>query len=170
MQNKYKLQLCIIVYSILLLFILFFIFYFQSYSTYFRYGVPSSNQEPLIIISIKIDNYYKYFCLLFGIAIIRIIKVTIVEIADPIISFNVYNPDKKNISEFNKFELQFYTNTLSLIDNLRYVLTIMITISQIDLAIYSVIISEITTIFTVKLLLNQKTFHNNDNDIYNYIV
>ena len=39
---------------------------------------------------------------------------------------------------------------------------------QIDLAIYSVIISEITTIFTVKLLLNQKTFHNND-DVYNLI-
>ena len=50
---------------------------------------------------------------------------------------------------------------LYLIDNLRYVFTLMITISQIDLAIYGVLVGEITSIFTIRMLLNEKTFNNN---------
>ena len=161
MEVKKKLQLCILVYGILLILIVIIINFFQTKSTYFRWGVPNKDEEPLIIISVNIDNYYKYFSLLFLITIIRIIKVGVTEIADPIITFNIYNPDKKNIEDFGKNELQFYGNMLYLIDNLRYVLTLMITISQIDLAIYGVLVGEITSIFTIRMLLNEKTFNNN---------
>ena len=161
MEVKKKLQLCILVYSILLILIVIVINFFQTKSTYFRWGVPNKDEEPLIIISVNIDNYYKYCCLLFLITIIRIIKVGVTEIADPIITFNIYNPDKKNIEDFGKNELQFYGNMLYLIDNLRYVFTLMITISQIDLAIYGVLVGEITSIFTIRMLLNEKTFNNN---------
>ena len=161
MEVKKKLQLCILVYGILLILIVIIINFFQTKSTYFRWGVPNKDEEPLIIISVNIDNYYKYFSLLFLITIIRIIKVGVNEIADPIITFNIYNPDKKNIEDFGKNELQFYGNMLYLIDNLRYVLTLMITISQIDLAIYGVLVGEITSIFTIRMLLNEKTFNNN---------
>tara|TARA_B100000674_G_C37682184_1_gene842047 strand:- start:350 stop:850 length:501 start_codon:yes stop_codon:yes gene_type:complete len=161
MEVKKKLQLCILVYSILLILIVIVINFFQTKSTYFRWGVPNKDEEPLIIISVNIDNYYKYFSLLFLITIIRIIKVGVNEIANPIITFNIYNPDKKNIEDFGKNELQFYGNMLYLIDNLRYVFTLMITISQIDLAIYGVLVGEITSIFTIRMLLNEKTFNNN---------
>ena len=51
---------------------------------------------------------------------------------------------------------------LYLIDNIRYVFTLMITISQIDLALYSVLVGEITSIFTIRMLLNEKTFINTE--------
>lgn len=161
MEARNKLQFCILVYGILLISIIIIINLFQTKSTYFRWGVPNNEEEPLIIISVKIDNYYKYICLLFFITIIRVIKVIVTEIADPIITFNIYNPDKKNINEFSKNELQFYGNMLYLIDNLRYVFTLMITISQIDLAVYGVLVGEITSIFTIRMLLNMKSFNSN---------
>ena len=161
MEARNKLQLCILVYGILLISIIIVINLFQTKSTYFRWGVPNKEEEPLIIISVKIDNYYKYICLLFLITIIRVIKVIVTEIANPIITFNIYKKKKKNINEFSKNELQFYGNMLYLIDNLRYVFTLMITIAQIDLALYSVLVGEITSIFTIRMLLNMKSFNDN---------
>ena len=159
MDNKSKLRWCSIIYSIFLLIIIGIVFYFQSYDKYFRLGIPKSNEEPLIVLSIKIDNYYKYSCVLFLIACIRIIKVGVSEIADPVLSFTIYNPDKKNIIDFSKNELQFYANLLYFIDNIRYIFTLMITITQIDLALFSIFIDQLTTIFTIRLLLNEKSFN-----------
>ena len=161
MNSRNKLQLCILIYGILLIGIVSIISIYKTHGEYFRWGIPNKNEEPLIIISVNIDNYYKYFSLLLMITIIRIIKVGVTEIADPILTFNIYNPDKKNIEEFGKNELQFYGNMLYLIDNLRYVFTLMITITQIDLALYSVLVGEITSLFTIRMLLNEKTFNNN---------
>ena len=162
MNNRNKLKLCSIIYFIFLSIIIIIVFYFQSYDKYFRCGVPSYNEEPLIVLSVKIDNYYKYACVLGLIAGIRIIKVGVFEITEPILSFSIYNPDKKNIADFTKNELQFYANFLYLIDNIRYVFTLMITITQIDLALFSVLIGELTSLFTIRMLLNEKTFDNID--------
>tara|TARA_B100000575_G_C22987020_1_gene569295 strand:- start:8 stop:517 length:510 start_codon:yes stop_codon:yes gene_type:complete len=158
MNNKNKLKWCSIIYIIVLSIIISIIFYFQSYDKYFRWGVPKLDEEPLIVLSVKIDNYYKYSSVLFFIGCIRIIKVGVSEITDPILSFTIYNPDKKNIIDFSKNELQFYANLLYLIDSIRYVFTLMITITQIDLALFSVLIGEITSFFTIRMLLNEKTF------------
>ena len=160
--SRSKLQWCILIYSILLCFIVFVVFMFQTKNKYFRWGVPDNNEEPLIIISVKIDDYYKYYGLLLFIAIFRTIKVIVTEIAEPILAFTIYNPDKKNIDNFTKNELQFYGNMLYLIDNIRYVFTLMITITQIDLALFSVLIGELTSLFTIRMLLNEKTFDNID--------
>ena len=60
---------------------------------------------------------------------------------------------------------------LYLIDNLRYVFTLMITIAQIDLAIFSVIIGEITSFFTIRKLLNEKTFiPEYEEELYNVVL
>jgi hypothetical protein len=93
----------------------------------------------------------------------------VTELADNILSFTIYNPDKKNISEFSKCELQFYGNYIYFIDSLRYVFTLMITITQIDLALFGIIIDQITTIFTIRLLLNEKTFFQEQTS-YNEII
>ncbi len=170
MDSKTKLKYCSIIYTILLAIIIFCVFYFQSYSVYFRYGVPEKNQEPLIVLSVNIDNYYKYSCLLCMITLIRIVKVGVAELTDPILSFTIYNPDKKNIPDFTKNELQFYANYIYLIGSLRYVFTLMITIAQIDLAIFSVIIGEITSFFTIRMLLNEKTFiPEYEEELYNVV-
>tara|TARA_Y100000816_G_scaffold287546_2_gene270495 strand:+ start:331 stop:672 length:342 start_codon:yes stop_codon:yes gene_type:complete len=104
------------------------------------------------------------------ITLIRIVKVGVAELTDPILSFTIYNPDKKNIPDFTKNELQFYANYIYLIGSLRYVFTLMITIAQIDLAIFSVIIGEITSFFTIRMLLNEKTFiPEYEEELYNVV-
>ena len=162
MDNRSKLKWSCIIYSPFLSIVIVIVFYFQSYDKYFRWGIPDANHEPLVVLSVKIDNYYKYACVLGLIAGIRIIKVGVSDITDPILSFTIYNPEKKNIAELTKNELQFYANFLYLIDNIRYVFTLMITITQIDLALFSVLVGEITTLFTIRMLLNEKTFNNID--------
>ena len=147
MNNRNKLKLSCIIYSLFLSIVIIIVFYFQSYDKYFRWGIPDSNKEPLVVLSVKIDNYYKYACVLGLIAGIKIIKVGVSDITDPILSFT-------------KNELQFYANFLYLIDNIRYVFTLMITITQIDLALFSVLIGELTSLFTIRMLLNEKTFNN----------
>ena len=160
MDSKSKLRFCAILYTFLIILIIILVFCFKTYDTYFRWGVPPSNEPPLLILSVKIDNYYKYGILLFVITIVRIVKVLVSEIADAILSFTIYNPDKKVIKDFTKCELQFYGNYIYFIDSLRYVFTLMITITQIDLALFGVIIDQITTLFTIRLLLNEKSFNN----------
>ena len=160
MDSKSKLRFCAILYTFLIILIIILVFCFKTYDTYFRWGVPPSNESPLLILSVKIDNYYKYGILLFVITIVRIVKVLVSEIADAILSFTIYNPDKKVIKDFTKCELQFYGNYIYFIDSLRYVFTLMITITQIDLALFGVIIDQITTLFTIRLLLNEKSFNN----------
>lgn len=170
MNQKNKLKCCAILYTFLIILVISLVVCFQTYDTYFRWGVPSKNESPLIVLSVKIDNYYKYVALLALITIIRIVKVLVNEIADTILSFTIYNPDKKIIREFTKCELQFYGNYIYLIDSLRYVFTLMITITQIDLALYGVFIDQLTTLVTIRLLLNEKKFINHSEDLYEEII
>ena len=152
--NK-KLKICVFSNFILLIFIISIISLCgKSESSYWKFG-PN---EELIIINVQINNYSKYCLLLLTISIFKIMDVIISEIANPIIGFNIYNPDKKVITEFTKNELQFYGNTMYLIDGIRNVLMIMVSITQIDIALFGVLISEFTSIFTIRLLLNDKSF------------
>ena len=96
--------------------------------------------------------------LLLVIAIVKISDVLIQEIGSPIIGFNIYNPDKKIIKEFTKNELQFYGNSMYLINAIKAVLLIMVSISQIDIALWGVFVSETASIFTIRMLLNEKKF------------
>ena len=158
--NK-KLKLCILSNLLLLLLSVTIIIICDNSGSYWNFG-PN---EKLIIISIKINNWTSYSILLIFIAILKCTKCIIQEVANPIISFNIYNPDKKVITEFTKLELQIYGNSMYLIDATRNVFMIMITISQIDIALWGVLISEFTSIFTIRYLLNEKKF--TKNNIYN---
>ncbi len=163
-----KLKICVFSNLLLLSFVISIILLFKDdKSTYLRWGP----QDDLIIISVAINNMTKYFMLLGIIAIIKISDVVIAEIASPIIGFNIYNPDKKVITEFTKNELQFYGNSMYLIDAIKAVLLIMVNISQIDIALWGVLISETTSLFTIRMLLNEKEFKlNNDTELNDPLV
>jgi hypothetical protein len=75
---------------------------------------------------------------------------------------NVYNPDKKEITDFTKLQLYFYANSMFFINNIRYIFTILISITQIDIALYSVLIEQLIVMITTKMLLNEKNFINKD--------
>lgn len=114
--------------------------------------------DELVIISVHVDTIEKYIGFLVVITIINIMQIISEEIAMPIIGFNIYNPDKKVITDFGKNELQFYGNTMFMISAIRGIFMTMFIISQVDIAIWSVLIKEITSFFTIRLLLNEKEF------------
>ena len=80
------------------------------------------------------------------------------EIGMPVLSFSIYNPDKKVITEFTKNELQIFGNAMYMVSSIRMVFEIMITITQIDIALISVIFTELASMFTIRMLLNEKEF------------
>lgn len=67
-------------------------------SQYFRYGW----HDDFVLVSVPINNKYRYIGAVFFVVITRVGEVFIGEIANPVIGFNIYNPDKKIITEFTK--------------------------------------------------------------------
>ena len=127
---------------------------FGNQSSYLQFG-PNEN---LLFLGIAIDDYYRYLALLALIAFIQLTSVIYVELASPIISFNVYDPNVKNIENFTKNELHFLTNLGFTISGVKNVLSILLSVSQVDIALWNTIVFEIFCVFTVRFLLNKKTF------------
>lgn len=153
--NKLRLRSCILGNFFLLVFIIFCIIFFDDHkSKYWRFGP----HPDFILISTAIDTWSSYIILLILVAFLKISECFIAEVAHPIIGFNIYNPDKKVITEFTKFELQFYGNSMYTIDAIRGVLMIMMSITQVDIALWGVICAEGTSLFTIRMLLNDKEF------------
>ena len=154
MKQLNKVRLCLFLNSCLVLFIGFYITNFAGDSKYFRFG-PS---EDFIFISVQINTTQKYCSLLTLIFVNDIIRVIIQEFGDPVLFMNVYNPDKKEITEFSKAQLYFYANSMFLINNIRYIFTILISVTQIDIALFSVLVEQVIVIITIKMLLDEKKF------------
>jgi len=160
MKNNYKLRYCVVLNFILFLIILFAILICKDDNNYYMTYGPNDN---LYVLSIKINTPQKYIFLQFFLLFVEFSRVFTNEIASPILAFNIYNPDKTTITEFTKNELQLLANIMWLINSLTNSLFVMITISQIDIAILRTIYSEITTIITIRILLNEKQFLCEDN-------
>lgn len=155
MDTRKKLIYCLIGNFVAMLAVVLVVSLFKDdSSTYLRFG-PS---DDLILVSIKINTWGKWSGALLFIAVIRGCEVLVNEIGSPILGFNVYNPDKKVITDFTKNELNIYANTMWTLNSLRSVLMVIINITQFDLALSSVIVSELVSIFTVRMLLNEKQF------------
>ena len=130
-------------------------------SSYFKWGWS----DNLVLISIPINTKARYISVCVYIVLIKASGVLIGEIANPILGFNIYNPDKMVITEFTKAELQLYGNSLWFIDGFKRLMLIMVSITQIDLALIGMLSSEIMAIFTIRMLLNEKKFEKNVEDM-----
>jgi len=115
-------------------------------------------QPSLIILGITIDTWPKYVVLQFLIMCFQVTDTVVNEFASPILGFNVYNPDKEHITEFTKLQLQFYCQSMWFINHLKSALMILVSISQIDIAVCKVVYTEITSIYTIRTLINKKRF------------
>jgi hypothetical protein len=159
MEKRIKLKYCVLFNIAIFIIILIIITIFRDKeNTYLTYG---PNKE-LNVLSVKIDTIAKYLWLQVFLFVVECSRVFINEVSSPILGFNIYNPDKKVITDFSKYELQLFANTMWLINSLIGTLFVMITISQIDIALLRVLYSEITTIVTIRMLLNEKTFVDKD--------
>jgi hypothetical protein len=159
MNQITKIKCCLYYNCIILIIITIIITIFSSNIKYFNLG-PNND---LVIISIIIDTYPKYIALLIAILFITIGEVFAQIFGLPIINFNIYNPHKKIITEFTRNQLEFYGNCMCVVTNFKHIILIFITITQIDIALFSLIISQICNFLIIKLLLKEKQFHN---DLY----
>jgi hypothetical protein len=138
----------------MILVLIFVCIFRDDSSKYFRFG-PN---EDLIVISILINTWNKWVGLILFIGIIKSCDVLVNELGSPILGFRIYNPDKKVIDDFTKNELNFLANAMWFTNSFRSVLMVVVNITQFDIALSGMIMSEIISIFTVRHLLNTKKF------------
>ncbi len=158
MNSRSKLQICLATNAaIVVVFAMLSIQYGES-NDYWQYGY----NENLTLLSLKINTVEKYVCLLFLITVINVSKVLVDNVATPILNFSIYNPDKKIIVDLSKHELIMFGNTIYLVTNLRRLVLTLISVSQLDLAMWSILSSQIISAYVINRLLNEKTFKNKD--------
>jgi hypothetical protein len=154
MRQKSKVQISLAINITLLIFMLICAFIFAQKTPYWRVGWS----DTFILVSTKINTWWKYVGLLVLIAGVNICSVIVSELGGTVLSFTIYNPDKKYVLEFTKNELYMYTNLLFFTTSLRGIFGIILMVSQIDVALWQVITQEITSLFTSRILLNEKTY------------
>ena len=140
--------------AVLLAVVVLAVYFRDPDSRYFRIG-PAPD---LHVVSVVVDTASKYAAVVAILALVCITDVIIGEIAAPILGFNVYNPDKHRITEFGKLELQVLANAMFAASSIRAVFMLVVTVTQVDLALITVIVAECTSMVTIRWLLNQKTF------------
>ena len=149
-----RLFLCLAANVGLLLLLLGLILHFADESSYFRFGP----WDGLRIVGVPINTWERYVCLHCVLLVTQGIDMLVSEFANPILSFNIYNPDKEIITDFTHCELQFFAQSLWLINGVRAALMLVVSISQFDIAVAKVVYTEFTGLFTVYCLLSEKTF------------
>ena len=162
MTPSRKVWICWIINTVVLLLVITMVTIFRDDgSKYFKWG-PS---DDLILISIKVDTWTRWFAVLAFIALVKGCDVLVNELGSPVLGFSVYNPDKKVITDFTKNELNFLTNAMWFVNAFRGIMMAVVTVTQIDLAFLAMGFSEIVSIFTVRILLNEKTFTKCDEEV-----
>lgn len=155
MNVQRRLKLCIVASGILTAVIVVMAFTYSSTSGWFSFG-PNDN---LVISGIPINTTTRYAVLVAIIVVNSVVDLVVQEFANPIMGFNIYNPDKHVITDFaSKTQLQFLASMFWATTNLRAVFSILVSITQVDLAIIKWVALELTAIATVHFLLSEKKF------------
>lgn len=155
MKLKDQLKFCIVGSAVLTIITLIFTSVFAEEKGWFSFG-PSTH---LSIAGVVIDTHAKYSVLVIVVVLNSVIDMLINEFAQPILGFNIYNPDKKLITDFkSKRELQLLASVYWSFNNLRSVFTNLISITQVDLALIKWFFLEITAVYTINILLSKKRF------------
>ena len=155
MQPLTKVRLCLSLNVTLLAVLATCIFAFASHdNAYFRCGP----HPDFVLISVRIDTATRYSALLALIACMNCIKVLVAELGEPVLVFNVYNPDKKVITDFSRRQLLAYANLMFFVSNTRRAFEVMITVTQFDIALFSICVEQLVSTGTVYLLVREKRF------------
>lgn len=123
-------------------------------STFMRYGWHSN----FAVLGIPIDTGGRYWCLLAVLGILEALDVFINDTIFPYVNNNVRDNNVTHIPEFSRREIQFITNGTFFLTSLKYTFYVIVSISQVDVALVRVLIGETACIFTTSLQLAGKTF------------
>jgi hypothetical protein len=131
---------------------------YDGAGTYVAIG-PSDN---LVLISVYVNTAPRYLMLQAFLICYEFIRVVTNDVANPIIGWTIFNPDKKRVRGISRNKLQLFANLLWLLDRMMAVFEILVTLTQIDIALLRGVYSELVSIVTIRWLLNEKVF---DEDI-----
>lgn len=150
-----KVSWCLFLNFVLLVLVVLLVVLFRDdSSTYFRWGP----QNDLLVVSVRVNTWIKWACLVLLIMFVRAVETVVGEVGGPILGFRIYNPDAKRINDFTYNQLSFLGNAMWLCSNVRGVFSMIVAITQIDLALCGVIFSEVVSFFVVRNLLKEKEF------------
>ena len=160
MNVNRKIQLCIFVNFQLLIMVATFVFSFAD-SKMLRVGWS----KDLVVMGIVIDTMEKYIILHSVLFFVEFWHAIIYEYANPIMYFNVFNADKKVITDFGRLELQVYAQSLWFLTTVKNGLMILVAITQIDITLSKIVYNEIAVAIVIRKLLNDKIFVKNKEDV-----
>ena len=103
-----------------------------------------------------INTASKYFAFCGFIVIFECFRSINDNIAGPLIQFSTYNPYKREVSDFSRYELELYSNAVIFIQISKKLLQIFIILSQVDIALISLLSSQLSASYAINYLLNQK--------------
>ena len=124
-------------------------------SKYFRFG-PASD---FYVSGVLIDTNIKYIFLLCVILVMKIVKTVVNSFSSSKLFFRIYNENVHDLYCFGKTELELIYFILGLSSGLRSVIEFLISVTQIDIAVFSVIVAEVSSLVIVRVLLKDKIEH-----------
>ena len=154
MHSLDKVRLCLGMNVVLLATLVFTVTTLASDHAYFRAGP----HPDFTLVGVVVDTPARYAGLLALIGVTNCIKVVVAEMGEPVLVFNVYNPDKTLITDFTRTQLLWYANLMFFVSNTRRVFEVLVTVTQFDIAVFSVVVEQIVSIGTVYLLVREKRF------------
>lgn len=155
MDKLFLLNSCITINLLILALFLSSFFIFEHYnSSYFNVGWSNK----FIFISIPINTPVKYFTFCTYIITMNVSEIFMDNIATPLIQFSTYNPYKSQIYDFTRCELETYSNVIYFIGATKRLIQVFVVLSQIDIAIISLVSSQLSAFLAIKYLLQHKTF------------
>lgn len=154
--NK-TIQVCIFINTILLSCVACIIFKYADEDL-----LKIGYSKDLVVIGVTIDTLDKYLILQFLIFLIEFCYALIYEYANPIMYFSIFNADKSVITDFSKFELQLYAQSIWFLTSLKNGMMLMVAIQQIDITMSKIIFNELAAAIVIRKLLNKKQFRTSD--------
>jgi len=153
-SDKRKLRTCVLISALLTIATVSCVCIFNGGGGWFKWGP----QPTLVVAGVAIDTWGRYLFLSLFIIMNTGIDMALSEIGSPMITFLVYDPKSKHISDYSKNELAFLTSAFWSTKALRNIFTMLASITQIDFALMSLVVSETVGVFTVCHWLSTKTF------------
>jgi len=153
MRIRNRTILCVTVNILGLVTLLTFIFEEAPRHSILQFG-PS---PELVVLQVRIDTWRKYTYLILANCLSRSLDVLVNDIGSPNLGFSIYDPTKTRVFGFDRCELQILANLMWLTNGLMNIFRLMVTVSRFDIALLATLSSEITSVATIRFLLNKKT-------------
>ena len=159
MENRDKLRWCLATNGVVLLVVVLIVSISGAESDYWRFG-PG---DDLVIISVQVDTWGRWVGLILLISLVEATRVVVDEVGSPLLRATLHDPTNQVI-ELGRAEFELFANLNFLMGSIRTLLLMLVTISQIDIAVWGIISAQIATFIVLRTLLRGKRFQGDGGD------